>query len=217
MNANNKTNTRSMMTLPLAAAAVLLLFGSAAEAGPRFIWTNGARDLKLMSAPFARKLCAAWNSTALPRKLGRSGSKWIDSAKSKGRQVIVISRRDCKGWKKVQLVIEADGSGQARCVSGGAFKGGKYQWKFEPTTEHWADFTDGFGAMKMPKIMKGFVGPYGTAMKNIGNFELFFAAAGNLAIKTGATWYCAGADRDDVKDEIKDIDLKDMKKILRKK
>ncbi len=173
-----KINTNGINRFaPLFITAALLLGSSVAQAGPRFVWTNGAKDLKFMSGPFANKLCVAWNKTALPKKLGRSGSKWIDSAGSKGRQVIVINRRDCSGWKKVQLVIEATSSGDARCVKGGVFSGGKYQWKFEPTTVHWVDFTDGFGAMKMPKIMKGFVGPYGTAMKNIGNFELFFAAA----------------------------------------
>lgn len=171
--------------------------------------------IRLMDARFAKLMCKGWNRTSLPKKLGRAGSQWIDQAGSKGRQVLVVSRRDCKRWRKVQLVIEADAKGNARCTSAGAFRGGKYQWKFEPKTIHWADFTDGFGSLKMPKIMSGFVGPYSTAMNNIGNFEVFFAMSGYLALKHKVDWMCVGADKADVKEEVADIDKGDMRKILR--
>ncbi len=174
-----------------------------------------AAPVKLLDADFASELCSAWNNTKLPAVLGRSGSAWVDSAGSTGLQKMVVSRRDCQGFKKVQLIIEADASGAAMCTSGGAFDGGDYQWKFEPTTSQWADFTDGFGVMKMPGIMNGFVGPYPTAAANISSFEIFFAAAGKLALDSSVDWACSGADADDVNSEILDIDRSDMAKILR--
>jgi len=168
----------------------------------------------LLDPAFAEALCTAWTESTLPADLGRSGSEWIDSAGSFGSQTVVVGRRDCSGFQKVQLVIEADEAGHAVCTSGGAFAGGSYQWKFEPTTEQWADFTDGFGPTKMPGIMSGFVGPYPTAAANISNFEVFFALAGQIALTRDVDWSCAGADMDDVRDEIEDIDRADMREIL---
>ena len=89
-------------------------------------------------------------------------------------------------------------------------------WKFEPTSLHWADFSDGFGTFDMPKIMSGFVGPYGTAMNNLGNFEIFFAVAGQLALDKKVDWACTGLDAKDMADEIKDIDRADMRKLAKK-
>lgn len=176
-----------------------------------------AAQMKLLDKAFAAELCQAWNKSKLPQKLGRSGSGWIDSADSQGKQVMVMSRRDCTGWTKVQLVIEADDKGLARCSSGGVYDGKqKMTWKFEPTTLHWADFSDGFGTFDMPKIMNGFVGPYGTAMNNLSHFGTFFAVVGRLALAKKVDWNCAGADAADVADEVKDIDRKDMNKIADK-
>ncbi len=174
-----------------------------------------ANPMKLLDVAFSKKVCDGWNQTSLPKKVGRKGSGWIDSADSKGIQKIVVTRKDCKGWKKVQLVIKANEAGEAKCVEAGAFDGKAFQWKFEPSTVHWADFSDGFGAFKMPKIMSGFVGPYGTAMKNIGNFQIFFAMVGYVAQKNKVDWSCKGADMEDVNDEIKGIDQADMKAILK--
>jgi hypothetical protein len=112
-------------------------------------------------------------------------------------------------------VIEADADGAAMCSSGGSYDGGSFQWKFEPTTEQWADFTDGFGMMKMPGIMPGFVGPYPTAAANIANFEVFFAIAGKLALDTGVDWQCAGGSAGDIRSEVASIDRGDMSAILR--
>jgi hypothetical protein len=176
--------------------------------------TAAAAPGRLLDAPFAGELCAAWNTTKLPALLGRSGSGWIDSAGSSGTQLMVISRRDCSGWSKVQLKIVADAKGDAMCEAGGAFTGGAFQWKFEPTTKQWADFTDGFGVMQMPGIMKGFVGPYNVAASNIDNFEIFFAAAGKLALDEDVDWTCEGANASAVSKEIADIDKGDMKDIL---
>jgi hypothetical protein len=173
-----------------------------------------ADTVRLLDATYTSQLCESWNATSLPAALGRSGSGWIDSAGSEGHQVIVISRRDCTGWPKVQLVIEADEAGNAMCSSGGAHSGGELQWQFTPTTAQWADFTDGFGVMQMPGIMSGFIGPYPVAASNIGNFEVFFAAAGRLALDLGVDWSCEGADADKVRAEVEDIDRADMAKIL---
>ena len=170
---------------------------------------------RLLDVNFAKAICDGWNKTSLPTKVGRSGSGWIDSANSKGKQVLVVNRRDCSDWKPNRLVIEADNSGRAMCTNSGTFSGGKYQWKFEPTTEQWADFTDGFGFFKMPKIMKGFVGPYSTAMNNIGSFEVFFAMVGYTALKSDLDWQCVGADADDVVAAVADIDRGDMRGILK--
>ncbi len=195
----------------------LLCFCSIAiAANPALVWTSSSEGMKLLDNAYTEKLCAAWNNTSLPKRLGRSGSKWIDSAKSSGHQVIVISRRDCTNWPKVKVVIDANENGDAMCTQGGAFSDGEFQWKFEPKTTHWIDFSDGFGAFKMPKIMDGFVGPYGAAMKNIKNFELFFATAGNLAIEENANLYCEGPSQEDVQDEWDDLKISKMKKILSK-
>ncbi len=191
--------------MPLAYAFATIILAAPASAEPP----------RLLDAGYTAQLCEAWNQTSLPAALGRSGSGWIDSADSEGRQLIIVSRRDCTGWSKVQLVIEADEGGQAVCRQGGAFEGGELQWQFTPTTEQWADFTDGFGVMQMPGIMKGFVGPYSVAAANIGNFEVFFAAAGKLALDLGVDWSCEGADAADVASEIEDIDREDMAAILR--
>jgi hypothetical protein len=176
--------------------------------------TSFAQNGALLDANFASSLCEAWNASSLTTDLGRSGSEWIDSAGSTGTQTMVVGRRDCNNFQKVQLVITADENGNAICQSGGNYGGGEFQWKFEPTTEQWADFTDGFGVMKMPGIMSGFVGPYPTAAANIGNFEVFFALAGRIALRQNVNWECAGADMDDVRDEVEDIDQGDMNEIL---
>ncbi len=190
------------------ATASVALFGMLHSA-------EGQAKGKLLDTTFAKAMCKGWNATSLPKELGRGGSGWIDSADSEGSQALVIGRRDCDGHPLVKLVIEADANGDAMCASAGRYtKGGPMQWKFEPTTEQWADFTDGFGVMKMPGIMSGFVGPYTTAMNNIGSFEVFFAMAGHLALGRDVDWQCKGADMEEVTDEIGDIDKGDMKSIL---
>jgi len=173
-----------------------------------------AGDMKLLDPAYTSALCSAWNTSSLPARLGRDGSGWIDSADSTGSQIIVINRRDCTDWKAVQLHIQADDSGAAKCAAGKAFAGGPFQWRFQPTTEQWADFTDGFGVMQMPGIMSGFVGPYGTASANIGNFEVFFAMAGKVAIDQKVDWACTGADASAVESERADINTSAMNKIL---
>jgi len=188
----------------LAAALVALFLCTPAHAGPK----------RLLDAAFAGELCRAWNDTSLPKNLGRAGSGWIDSSDSEGKQILVVSRRDCSGWTPIQLIIEADAKGEARCTSGGAHKGGKVQWRFAPTTEQWADFADGFGMLDMPKIMSGFEGSYTTAANNMGAFEVFFAAAGKVALDGGVDWQCKGADAEDVSEELADIDRSAMAKIL---
>lgn len=175
-----------------------------------------AADMKLLDADYTRALCTAWNETALPEKLGRSGSGWVDAADSEGSQILVINRRDCTGWTAVKLHIRADASGAAKCVEGGPFSGGDFQWRFQPTTEQWADFTDGFGVFQMPGIMSGFVGPYNTAAANVGNFEIFFAAAGKVALDHSVDWTCAGADAAAVSGAVSGIDSAAMKRILAK-
>jgi len=48
----------------------------------------------------------------------------------------------------------------------------------------------------------------------MGNFEIFFALAGELALALDVDWSCAGADMEEVRDEISDIDRADMREIL---
>jgi hypothetical protein len=196
------TPNGARMSLPL---SLLIAATSSAHAGPP----------KLLDATWTAAMCEAWNDTSLPANLGRAGSGWIDSAGSEGHQVVVISRRDCSGWAKVQLVIDADAKGEARCTSGGAHTGGPFQWQFTPTTRQWADFADGFGVTKMPGIMNGFVGPYPVAAANISNFEVFFARAGKLALDMDVDWTCEGADAAKIAEDVADIDRADMEKILR--
>lgn len=178
------------------------------------VGTPHAFGAALLDADFTASLCNGWNGSTLPDALGRSGSGWIDSAGSQGQQVIVVGRRDCTDWTRVQLVIEADAQGRATCQAGGTYAGGDYQWKFEPTTPQWADFSDGFGPLQMPGLMSGFVGPYPTAANNIGNFEVFFALAGSIALEDRVSWSCTGADAAKVDKEVAGIDRGDMNRIL---
>ena len=196
-----------MFKLNIALFAAALTFTFAAQ--------GSAVDF--LDAEFAGMICNGWNQTTLPHDLGRNGSSWIDSADSRGRQVMVVTRRDCDGWRSIKLVIEANGSGDAVCNPGesGRFSGGPFQWQFEPTSRHWADFTDGFGASAMPRIMRGFEGPYPTAMNNIGNFETFFAMVGYVAQQSNANWECSGANMSRINEEWADVDWGDTRSILR--
>ncbi|RME26146.1 MAG: hypothetical protein D6798_07230 [Deltaproteobacteria bacterium] len=176
--------------------------------------TTTARAEAFLDGAFTSALCQAWNDSAMPGLVGRNGSGWIDSAGSEGRQVIVMGRRDCAAWPKAALVIEADAAGDAVCVKGGVHGGTAFQWKFEPTTPQWADFTDGFGVMDMPGIMSGFVGPYGVAANNIGSFEVFFAVTGKLAFDRSVDWDCEGGDPDKIAKAVDKVDLDRTAKIL---
>jgi len=194
-------------TLPLLISISIATAASATDPAP-------PKAAKLLDAGHVALLCKAWNQSALPKALGRSGSGWIDSAGSKGKQTMVIGRRDCTGFKKVALTIEATASGDASCTASGVHKAGAaFQWKFEPTTAQWADFSDGFGVFKMPGIMDGFVGPYPTAMNNISNFGVFFALAGKSALDSGVSWTCEGGDASKIADEVKSIDKAEMAQI----
>jgi hypothetical protein len=192
-------------TVRLASTLGLLvsLFAVDAVAEPRF-----------MDSDFAAQACNGWNATTLPDAVGRDGSGWIDSANSVGSQIIVVTRRECSGWTPVMFRIEANDEGRAMCTSAGAHDKKSFQWKFEPKTVHWADFTDGFGMGKMPAIMPGFVGPKGTAMKNLKNFEIFFAMVGHLALENDLNWSCTGADDKKVQSSIARIDHEDNLAIL---
>jgi len=168
----------------------------------------------MLDGPFSADLCKAWNTSAMPQLVGRNGAGWIDSAGSTGHEVIVMGRRDCADGPKAQLVIDADANGDATCTAGSAWSGGGYQWKFEPTTAQWVDFTDGFGVMDMPGIMSGFVGPYGVAANNIASFQVFFALAGKQALDQDADLVCDGGDADKIAKAVQKVDRSKTEKIL---
>lgn len=172
--------------------------------------------MKLWDLQFAKRVCESVNRTPLKKGLGRSGTGWIDSMDKKGHQVMVIGRRDCKGWTPIRTVWEADAEGNALCKEATYFKkGDEYNWRFAPTTLHWADFSDGFGVFDMPKIMPGFEGSYPTAMKNMGNFVVFFSAVGYVALKNNIDWTCDGGETAKIQKEVSKIDRKDMEKNLK--
>ncbi len=188
-----------------------LAFGFASAALLFPIHQAEAGAMKVLDVQYSKKLCKAWNKTNLPKALGKNGSEWIDSNDSPGRQVMALTRSDCKNWPMIGLVIEADSKGNASCTDAVVLKkSDKYQWKMEPTSEQWIDFSDGFGVMAMPGLMGGFVGSYSTAMNNIGSFGMFFSANGYLAITSSADWTCDGADMEEVNEELEDLDHDDM-------
>ncbi|MCK5691065.1 hypothetical protein KAI87_17410, partial [Myxococcota bacterium] len=85
---------------------------------------SAAESYKLGDAVFAKKLCAGWNSSSLPKALGseeQGGSGWIDVETTgnapKGMQKIVSGRADCEGWTKFELLIEKQEDGSAKCTS----------------------------------------------------------------------------------------------------
>jgi hypothetical protein len=100
----------------LFAAFVVLASHQSAQANPKFLDTQ-----------FANDICQGWNKISLPQAVGRSRSGWIDSAGSTGKQVLVVNRRDCTNWIPLQLVIEADASGNAFCTSSEKYTQGKFR------------------------------------------------------------------------------------------
>jgi len=164
-----------------------------------------------MGPDFAMLMCRAWNRSALPRKLAtkkKGGNGWIAvenkyTGKNRGKQAIVMSRRDCPRISRVQLTI-SNMDGMAICTYGGRMKVAyrKAEWAFAPRTEHWFDFASGgWGMWAMRKLMKGMRGPMTTAFSNRHNFGIFWKITGRLAknINADYTSKCS-LDSDTIKD-----------------
>ena len=152
-----------------------------------------AAEPQFLDETTAPALCAAWNQSALPLILGRSGSHWIDAAGDPGSQRVSLGRRDCDDWPLLALEIQADGNGDARCVAGGLAAGERAQWVLTPTTAQWADFSDGLGILRLPALMRGFDGSFRVAFSERRSLAILFAVVGQMALDEGVDWRCAGA------------------------
>ena len=174
-----------------------------------------AEGNKLADAQFAKDLCAAWNSSKLPKLLAdksAGGNDWINhvnSIKEKqpaGYQKIVSGRADCKGWPKFELVVEKQADGTAKCTSGGAYTGSKLTWQFLPASDKWFKYARSFGYVAFMQLWNnGMVGDMMEGKKNQDNFAIFFNIAGRLALKTDYISGCTGIDKDDVEEEVVEL------------
>lgn len=173
---------------------------------------NAGSGIQFMSPDFAKMMCSSWNESSLPGKLGskeKGGNDWINTenkytGEKRGRQVLIMSRRDCPGIPRVQLTIE-NRDGLAVCSYGGAITESyeKAEWAFAPETEQWYKFASGkWGYMQMPGIMSGFRGPMFVARANIDNFGIFWKIAGSVAKRTNADYRggCSSLKDDTAKD-----------------
>ncbi|GEM_PF-1321065 len=169
---------------------------------------------KLADAAFAKKLCWAWNSGSLPKKLGSEaagGSGWIDkdtgvSQVPAGYQKIVSGRADCANWPKFELVIQKDEKGLARCVSGGPYSGSQMTWQFLPSTENWFNYAGNFGMRAFAQLWNnGMKGTYTTAYANRGNFSIFFRQAAWIGLASDYTSGCTGMDKAKVDEAVKEL------------
>jgi len=164
-------------------------------------------SIKFLDAAFGKRMCDGWNNSPLPKKLASKsagGNGWIDEKNKYTGKVeqkeIVVSRRDCSGWEKIQLTIE-NKNGLATCTYGGALDVDydNAAWAFSPKTIHWYRFATKWSAMDMPAIMPGFRGPIPSARKNLQNFGHFWKMAGSLAKTLNADYKegCSGLSSSD--------------------
>jgi len=153
---------------------------------------------KFLDKNFTTELCKAWNNSTLPNKLGEKGSNWINKGKKKGTQTMVFWVKNCK-TKKVQLTVE-NKDGKAICTYGGIAKTTKPDWKIYPPSYKW--FKCATGVNPMWQLLGNFSGSMGVAMKNMGNFKVFFKVVGKLSKSKNAD-YKSGCKTD--KDDLEDI------------
>jgi len=160
--------------------------------------------MKFMSPAFAKQVCASWNTSSLPAKLGMTGSKWINKGKVKGIQTMIFWVKNCK-TQRVQLTVE-NKDGKAICTYGGIAKTTKPDWKIYPPSYKW--YKCATGVNPMWQLMGNFNGSMGVAMGNMSNFKIFFKVVGRLAVKTKAD-FTTGC-------KTGKGDLKDIKKYIKK-
>jgi hypothetical protein len=153
--------------------------------------TSAQSGIKFMSPDFAKKLCNAWNQSNLPSDLGTGGSDWISQGEEEGKQTMVFWVKNCS-TPRVQLTVENQG-GKAVCTYGGAAQTASPDWKIYPPTDKW--YKCATGVNPMWQLMGNFKGNMGTAMKNMGNFKIFFKVVGGVAKSNNAD-YKTGCDLD---------------------
>jgi putative sterol carrier protein len=162
-----------------AAALALFLFpgiGLAQDAPP------------LMSAPWARLACEAWNADpVLTGELAESG--WVKNDAKRGFKVLHIFRTDCAGSPRVELRI-AEQQGRARCVYGGKAETAKLEfgadYLMHAETARWLEMGRGdYGPMRAMMFSRlQFDGPMLEAMGNMGPFESFLLLVGKVKSST---------------------------------
>lgn len=170
------------------------------------IWTGGfSRVLLLVFAvgfvqpvlagpateQFAARLCAAWNSSDLPTKLGSEsigGSGWIDVVTGvaevpAGQQIIASGRFECSTTPEYALVIEKK-SDRAMCAAAIPYAG-RRTWQFLPNTDNYREYAASFGMGAFYSLWNnGMKGNKGTAWNNSKHFQLFF----QLAVREGGEY-----------------------------
>jgi len=192
--------------LPLSILPVAILPGVLLAAEPPVSPPPAPPHIAFLDAEFTRRLCEAWNGSELPQKVGATsagGNGWIDqpnkyTSANAGVQELILSRRDCSDWPRMQLTIERGADGKATCTYGGPIKVEyeKAAWAMAPTTVHWYKFATSWSMWNMPSVMKGFRGYMNVARRNLSNFGIFWKLSGRLAKETQAD-YTTGCSLDE--------------------
>ncbi len=144
----------------------------------------------LMSDPWAKLACEAWNNEpALADGLESSG--WVRNDAKRGFKVLEVYRSDCADSPRAELRI-AEKDGKARCVYGGKAQTAKLDssadYVMHAQTVRWQEMGRGeYGpmhAMFFQYLL--FDGPMREAMSNMGPFESFLRLVGKVPAEGGA-------------------------------
>ncbi len=143
-----------------------------------------AQPAPLMSAPWAKLACDAWNADpVLTDKLVESD--WVKNNAKRGFKVMQIYRSDCPNSPRVELRVAQQGN-KARCTYGGKVEtanldsGADYVMHAE--TARWQEMGRGeYGPMRAMILGRlQFSGPMLEAMGNMGPFENFLLLVGKV-------------------------------------
>lgn len=146
--------------------------------------TGFAQTPQLMTPPWARQACEAWNQDAvLTGELAESG--WVRNDKGRGFKVMQLYRSDCAKQPTAEMRIALKDS-KAVCVYGGAVETAKLEsgadYVMSAETARWLEMGKGeYGPMKA--MMFGrlqFAGPKLEAMENMGPFSSFLRLVGKV-------------------------------------
>ena len=138
---------------------------------------------------FARQLCAGWNASDLPQKLGseeQGGSGWVDVVTGvarvpAGTQIIASGRYNCSQTPEFIITIEKQADGRALCAGHGVYNGTR-TWQFLPETNDWKEYARSFGMGAFFELWNnGMEGDKTTAWNNSDHFQKFFQIATGLS------------------------------------
>ncbi len=141
-------------------------------------------DPPLMSAPWAKLTCEAWNAApVLTTKLVETG--WVKNDAKRGFKVMQLYRTDCPDSPRVEMRVAEQG-GKARCTYGGKAETPNLDtgvdYVMHASTARWQEMGRGeYGPMRamfMGRLQ--FQGPMMEAMGNMDPFESFLLLVGKV-------------------------------------